>query len=103
VGQPFVKEEKREHRTKPRTFALRVASSGVVAKSVMKERRVWRILSYRSIPCETPSFIVWMMAGIAERKTARSDEALVGVEGNGDNFGNFRCAVHEYGARSHLG
>jgi hypothetical protein len=30
-----------------------------------------------SIPCETPSFIVWMMAGIAERKTARSDEALV--------------------------
>jgi hypothetical protein len=43
-----------------------------------------------------------MMAGIAERKTARSDEALVRVEGNGDNFGNFRCVVHEYGARGHL-
>jgi hypothetical protein len=31
----------------------------------------------------------WMMAGIMERKTARSDEALEGVEGNGDDIGNF--------------
>jgi hypothetical protein len=45
----------------------------------MEERRVWRMLRYLSTPCETPSFIVWMMAGIAERKTARGDEALEGV------------------------
>jgi hypothetical protein len=53
---------------------------------VMRERRVWRILSCLSTPCEMPSFIVWMMAGIAERKTARGDEGLEGAEGNSDNF-----------------
>jgi hypothetical protein len=29
--------------------------------------------------CETPTFIDWMMAGIAERKTARCNDALEGV------------------------
>jgi hypothetical protein len=52
----------------------------------MKETGARRILSYLSTPCETPVFIVWMMAGIAERKPARGNEALEGVEGNGDNF-----------------
>ena len=39
----------------------------------MRERRVWMILSCMSAPCDCDmqSFIVWMMAGIAERETAR--------------------------------
>jgi hypothetical protein len=93
---PSVKEEKKEHRTKVRTFASSIL--WMVGKSVVRERRVWRILSCLSTPCEMPSFIVWMMAGIAERKTARGDEGLEGAEGNGDNFGNFCCAVDEDGA-----
>jgi hypothetical protein len=35
---------------------------------VVKERRVWMILSYLPPRFETPAFIDWMMAGIAERK-----------------------------------
>ena len=35
---------------------------------VMKERRVWRILSCMSTPCEMQSFVVWKMAGFAERE-----------------------------------
>jgi hypothetical protein len=46
-ASPSVKEEKTEQRTKSRTFALRVVSRGMGGKSVMKERRVWRILGYR--------------------------------------------------------
>jgi hypothetical protein len=35
-------------------------------------------------------FIVWVMAGIEERVTARQgDEAFERGEGNGDNFGIF--------------
>ena len=49
------------------------------------------------------SFIVWMMAGIAERETARGDEGLERGEGNSDNFGNFCCGVDEDGARGHVG
>jgi hypothetical protein len=92
---PSVKEEKKEHRTKVRTFASSIL--WMVGKSVVRERRVWRILSCLSTPCEMLSFIVWMMAGIAERKTARGDEGLPveGAEGNGDNFGTFCCAVDE--------
>jgi hypothetical protein len=63
-----------------------------------EERRVWRIMSCLSTPCEMPSFIVWMMAGIAEKKTARGNERLEGDEDNGDNFGNFCCPVDEGGA-----
>ena len=48
--------------------------------------------------CDMQLFIVWMMAGIAEKKTARGNERLEGDEGNGDNFGNFCCAVDEDGA-----
>ena len=35
----------------------------------MREGRVWGILSYMSTPCQMTLFIVWMMAGIGERKT----------------------------------
>jgi hypothetical protein len=45
-----------------------------------------------STPRDTQSFIIWMMAGIAEGDCAQGDEAL---DGNGDNFGIFRCAAHE--------
>jgi hypothetical protein len=55
----------------------------------MREKRVWRILSCFVNTLRNAVFIVWMMAGIAERKTARGDEGLEGAEGNGDNFGNF--------------
>jgi hypothetical protein len=56
----------------------------MVGKLVMRERRVWRILSCTSTPYDMQSFIVWMMAGIAERETAsKVDEALEGAEGNG--------------------
>jgi hypothetical protein len=43
-----------------------------------------------------------MMVGIMERKTARGDEALEGVEGNGDNIGNL-CAVQEDGTSGTIG
>jgi hypothetical protein len=43
----------------------------MVGKLVMRERRVLRILSCVSTPCDMQSFIVWMIAGIAERETAR--------------------------------
>jgi hypothetical protein len=33
-----------------------------------------------------------MMAGIAERKIVRGDEALEGVEDNGDNFEFLLCS-----------
>ena len=39
-----------------------------------------------------------MMARIVERKMARGDEVLEGAEGNGENIGNFCCAVDEDGA-----
>jgi hypothetical protein len=65
----------------------------------MREKRVWRILSCFVNTLRNAVFIVWMMAGIAERKTARGDEGLEGAEGNGDNFGIFRWAGHEDGAR----
>ena len=38
-----------------------------------------------------------MMARIVERKMARGDEVLEGAEGNGENIGNFCCAVDEDG------
>ena len=37
----------------------------------MRERRVWRILNYLSTACEMQSLIVWMVAGMSERETAR--------------------------------
>jgi hypothetical protein len=45
----------------------------MVGKSAMRERRVWMIWSCMSAPCDwdMQSFIVWLMAGIAERETAR--------------------------------
>jgi hypothetical protein len=43
----------------------------MVGKLVMRERRVWRILRCMSTPCGMQSFIVWMIARIAERETAR--------------------------------
>jgi len=43
----------------------------MAGKLVIRERRVWRILSCMSTPCDMQSFIVWMMAGIVERETAR--------------------------------
>jgi hypothetical protein len=72
----------------------------MVGKLVMRERRVWRILTYLSTACEVQSLIVWMVAGMTERKTdcAQGDESLEGAEGNGDNFGVFHCAAHEDGA-----
>jgi hypothetical protein len=78
-ASPSVKEEKREDRTKSRTFALSLPWNG---GEVGDEREESLEDLGPSMPCETPSFIVLMMAGIAERRTARSDEALVG-EGNG--------------------
>jgi hypothetical protein len=49
-----------------------------------------------SKPRNMQSFIVWILARIAERETARKgDEALEGAEGNGDDFDIFRCAAHE--------
>jgi hypothetical protein len=39
----------------------------------MRERRVWRILSWMSTPWDMQSFIVWMMDGTAERETARRE------------------------------
>jgi hypothetical protein len=37
-----------------------------------------------------------------EGDIAQGDEALEGAEGNGDNFGIFRCAAHEDGAKEVL-
>jgi hypothetical protein len=42
------------------------------------------------------SFIVWMMFGIAEKKTAR--KGMREPSGDGDNFGDFRCVDHEDGS-----
>jgi hypothetical protein len=53
-------------------------------------------------PCDMQSFIVWMMAGIAEGGGTQgddADEAVEGAKGNGNNFGIFRCAAHEDGAK----
>jgi hypothetical protein len=50
-----------------------------------------------STPCDMQSFIVWMIARIAERETAQGDEALERAEGNGDNLGICGCAAHEGG------
>jgi hypothetical protein len=37
----------------------------------MRERRVWRFLNCMSTPCDMQSFIVWVIAGIAERVMVR--------------------------------
>jgi hypothetical protein len=63
----------------------------------MRERRVWRFLNCMSTPCDMQSFIVWVIARIAERVTVRKamsrDEVYEGAEGNVI----FRCAAHEDG------
>jgi hypothetical protein len=51
-----------------RTFASSLPCTA--GKSVMRERGVWRILSLISTLWEMESFIVWMIAGIAEREMA---------------------------------
>jgi hypothetical protein len=56
---------------------------------VMRERRVLRILSCMSTPCD-----MQMIAGIAERGDgAQGDEELEEADRNGDNFGICRCAL----------
>jgi hypothetical protein len=42
----------------------------MVGRLVTRERRVWRILSCMSTPCEMQSFIVWMMADCREIHSA---------------------------------
>jgi len=63
-----------------------------VGKLVTRERRVWKVLSCMSRPCNMQSFIVWMVNGARDRREgddAKSDESLEGAEGNGDNIGIF--------------
>jgi len=45
----------------------------MAGKLVTRDRRVWRILSSTSTPCDMQSFIVWMIAGTVERETARKE------------------------------
>ena len=64
----------------------------MVGKFVTMERRVWKILSCMSTPCNMQSLTVWMMNGTRDRREgddAKSDESLEGAEGNGDNIGIF--------------
>jgi hypothetical protein len=50
-----------------------------------------------STPRDMQSFIVWMMAGIAERETGR--KAMRRWREPREMVGIFRCAVHENGAK----
>jgi hypothetical protein len=45
----------------------------MVGKLVMRERRIWRILSYMSMPWNMQSFIIWIMEGMVERETVRRE------------------------------
>jgi hypothetical protein len=71
-ASPSIKEEKREHRAKA-PVRLRVVCcecDRMVEKLVTRD---WRILSCMSTPCDMQSFIVCMIAGIAESEGGQSD------------------------------
>ncbi len=50
---------------------MQSAVKGGEAQLVMRERRVWRsAVELMTTPCDMQLFIVWVIAGIAERVTA---------------------------------
>jgi hypothetical protein len=70
----------------------------MVGKLVMRDRRVWKILSCMSTPCDGNA-VVHHLDDSRDRREgdgAQGDEALEGAEGNGENFGIFSLrAAHE--------
>jgi hypothetical protein len=67
------KNEGRCTKAKLKYARLQVVGREWQGKLVMKVSRVWRILSWMSTPSHMRSFIVWMIAGTAERETARRE------------------------------
>ena len=67
------KNEGRCTKVKLKYARLQVVGRERQGKLVTKDSRVWRILSWMSTPCDMRSFVVWMIAGTAERETARRE------------------------------
>jgi len=69
------------------TYArLQVVGCARQGKLVMKDSRVWRILSWMSTPCDMRSFIVWMIAGDRGEGDGEMKEGGIGERDGAGNF-----------------